>query len=192
MTDHREPRRISFLHSAGASRSGPGKNIRAMALRGPSLRAGTSRWEQVGCAADDQERESSESPMLNAFWRVAPSVLLNFLAIRDALAFLRAIVFSSRTSAEVHARRFFFLFAIKPPFQESQLVSLTGANEKPTDGVKTHLAVEPLPHCRAWNFTATTRSQMRQGELTNAFVGSFLARRETGGNSSFRNATRLY
>jgi hypothetical protein len=74
--------------------------------------------------------------MLNAFWRVAPSVLLSFLAICDALDFLRAIVFSSRTSAEVHARRFFFLFAINPPFQESQLVSLTGANEKPTDGLE--------------------------------------------------------
>jgi hypothetical protein len=46
---------------------------------------------------------------------------------------LRAIVFSSRSSPELHARRFFFLFAIKPPFQERQLVSLTGAKEKPTD-----------------------------------------------------------
>jgi hypothetical protein len=74
--------------------------------------------------------------MLKAFWRVAPSVLLSFLAICAALVFLRAIVFSSRTSPEVHARRFFFLFAIKPPCQEWQLVSLTGVKEKPTDGMK--------------------------------------------------------
>jgi hypothetical protein len=80
--------------------------------------------------SENQERESSESPMLNAFWRVAPSVRLSFFAICDALVFLRAIVFSSRSSLEVHARRFFFLFAITPPFQERQLVSLIGAKEK--------------------------------------------------------------
>src|SRR6516162_4335330 len=56
--------------------------------------------------------------MLKAFWRVAPSVLRSFFAICDALVFLRAIIFSSRSSLEVHARRFFFLFAITPPFQE--------------------------------------------------------------------------
>src|SRR3974377_1728090 len=71
------------------------------------------------CALKNQEREASESPMLKAFWRVAPSVLLSFFAIFDALVFLRAIVFSSRSSLEVHARRFFFLFAITPPFQEN-------------------------------------------------------------------------
>jgi hypothetical protein len=58
--------------------------------------------------------------MLKAFWRVAPSVLLNFLAICDALVFLRAIVFSSRTSLEVHERRLFFLLAIVSPFQDKQ------------------------------------------------------------------------
>jgi len=95
-------------------------------------------------AAEGQERESSESPMLNAFCRVAPSVRRSFLAIADARVFLRANVLSSRTSPEVHARRFFFLFAIKPPFQERQLVSLTGANEKPNDGMKiVSAAVEP-------------------------------------------------
>jgi hypothetical protein len=56
--------------------------------------------------------------MLKAFWRVAPSVLLSFLAIADALVFLRAIVLSALTSLEVHARRFFFLLAIKPPLQD--------------------------------------------------------------------------
>ena len=70
--------------------------------------------------------------MLKAFWRVAPSVLLSFFAICDALVFLRAIVFKSRSSLEVHARRFFFLFAITPPFQERQLVSLMRAKEKPS------------------------------------------------------------
>ena len=71
--------------------------------------------------------------MLNAFCRVAPSVLFNLLAILAAGVFLRAIVFRSRTSPEVHARRFFVRFAIKPPFQERQLVSLTGVKEKPSD-----------------------------------------------------------
>jgi hypothetical protein len=79
----------------------------------------------------DNYRESSDSPMLKAFCRVAPSVLLSFFAICEALVFLRAIVFRSRSSPEVHARRFFFLFAIKPPFQERLLVSLTEAKEKP-------------------------------------------------------------
>src|SRR5690348_18366674 len=90
------------------------------------------------CALKNQERESSESPMLKAFWRVAPSVLLSFFAICDALVFLRAIVFSSRSSLEVHPRRFFFLFAITPPFQETQLVSLIGAKEKPTAPISCH------------------------------------------------------
>jgi hypothetical protein len=73
--------------------------------------------------------------MLNAFWRVAPSVLFNFLAIREAGVFLFAIVFSSRTSPEVHARRFFALLAIEPPFQCRRLVSLVGTKEKPKDGM---------------------------------------------------------
>jgi hypothetical protein len=44
--------------------------------------------------------------MLNAFWRVAPSVRFNFLAIRPAGVFVRAIVFRSRTWADVHTRLF--------------------------------------------------------------------------------------
>ncbi|MFZ2066206.1 MAG: hypothetical protein WAV27_09510 [Xanthobacteraceae bacterium] len=55
--------------------------------------------------------------MLNAFWRVAPSVRFSFLAILEAGVFLFAIAFSSRTSTEVHPRRFFVLLAIEPPFQ---------------------------------------------------------------------------
>lgn len=54
--------------------------------------------------------------MLNAFCRVAPSVRFNFLAIFDAGVFLFAMVFNSRTSPEVHARRF-VLLAIEPPYQ---------------------------------------------------------------------------
>jgi hypothetical protein len=45
---------------------------------------------------------------------------------------LRAIVFSSRSSLEDHARRFFFLFAITPPFQERPVVSLMRTKEKPS------------------------------------------------------------
>jgi hypothetical protein len=83
--------------------------------------------------------------MLNAFCRVAPSVLFNFLAIFDAGVFLFAIVFSSRTSTEVQARRFFVLLAIEPPFQnEGSLISLAGTKEKPKGGIKNRfVAVEP-------------------------------------------------
>jgi hypothetical protein len=56
--------------------------------------------------------------MLNAFWRVAPSVLFNFLAIFAAAVFFFANVFNSRTSVAVQARRFFDFLAINPPFQE--------------------------------------------------------------------------
>ena len=80
--------------------------------------------------------------MLNAFCRVAPSDRFNFLAILPAGVFLRAIVLSSRTSLEVHARRFFDFFAIKPPFQERQLVSLMGTKEKTTDGME---MIQPSP-----------------------------------------------
>jgi hypothetical protein len=107
------------------------KNIPRNGNRGPYLGAGADQRVRNRFAADSQERESSESPMLKAFWRVAPSVLLSFLAICDALVFLRAIAFSSRTSPEVHPRRFFFRFAIKPPFRERQLVSRMSVKEKP-------------------------------------------------------------
>jgi hypothetical protein len=55
--------------------------------------------------------------MLNAFCRVAPSVRFNFLAILDAGVFRFAMDFKSRTSPEVHARRFFARLAIEPPLQ---------------------------------------------------------------------------
>ena len=85
---------------------------------------------KLGLLLLDQERESRESPMLNAFCRVAPSDRRSFLAILPAGVFLRAIVFRSRSSPAVHARRFFGLLAIKPPFQQRQFVSLTGVDEK--------------------------------------------------------------
>ena len=67
--------------------------------------------------------------MLNAFCRVAPSVLFNFLAILAAGVFLRAMVLSSRTSPEVHARRFFDFLGINPPYQIGSWYPLAGAEE---------------------------------------------------------------
>jgi hypothetical protein len=67
--------------------------------------------------------------MLNAFCRVAPSVRFNFLAILAAGVFLRAMVFSSRTSVEVHARRFFDFLGINPPYQIGSWYPLAGAEE---------------------------------------------------------------
>src|SRR5215469_17714049 len=62
-------------------------------------------------------RLSSDTPISNAFWRVAPSVLLSFLAIWLALVFFRAILLSVRSCTEVHARRFFILLAIRLPIR---------------------------------------------------------------------------
>jgi hypothetical protein len=110
--------------------------------------------------------------MLNAFCRVAPSDLFSFLAIRPAGVFLRAIDFSSRTSVEVQARRFFDFLAIKPPFQERQFVSLTGVNEKSEDGISEHLLTdEPRPHGLAADMA---------GELRKSLLDCFLARHALG------------
>src|SRR6185437_7206779 len=73
--------------------------------------------------------------MLNAFWRVAPSVLFNFLAILAAAVFFLASDFNSRISVAVQARRFFDFLAINPPFQERQTVSLSGGERNTTHGV---------------------------------------------------------
>ncbi len=51
--------------------------------------------------------------MLNAFCRVAPSVLFNVLAIFLAGIFVFAIVFNPRTSVAVQARRFLAFLAIE-------------------------------------------------------------------------------
>ena len=71
-------------------------------------RGSTSLGQLVG----SQTRESRDSPRLNAFWRVAPSVRFNVLAMLDARVFFLAAVFNARTSAVDHGRRFDFL-AIK-------------------------------------------------------------------------------
>jgi hypothetical protein len=102
--------------------------------------------------------------MLNAFCRVAPSDLFNFLAILPAGVFLRAIVLSSRTSLEVHARRFFDFFAIKPPFHVRQLVSLMGAKEKTTDGI------EMIALKTSTQLGPQISPQIRQGKLINGFL----------------------
>jgi hypothetical protein len=96
-----------------------------------------------------QERESSESPMLNAFCRVAPSVRFNFLAILEAGVFLFAIVFSSRTSDEVHARRF-VLLAIEPPYQMKAVCIPCGSERKAEIREKNRfVAVEAPDHFAA-------------------------------------------
>lgn len=71
--------------------------------------------------------------MLNAFCRVAPSVLFSFLAILDAGVFFFAIDFNSRTSVEVQARRFFVLLAIEPPFQMKVIWIPCGSEGKDND-----------------------------------------------------------
>jgi hypothetical protein len=114
-----------------------------------------------------QERESSDSPILKAFCRVAPSVLFNFLAMLAAGVFLRAIDFRSRSSAAVHARRFFGLLAIKPPF-------------------KLKAACIPYGRCRQsqqmagqyiWSSRTilTNAAQICLSALTKSFVSSFIS-----------------
>ena len=71
------------------------------------------QWRGLNWGRDsglpDYERESSDNPRLNAFCRVAPSVRFRVRTMLAAPVFLRAIVFSVRTSDEVHERRFDFL-----------------------------------------------------------------------------------
>lgn len=74
--------------------------------------------------------------MLNAFCRVAPSVLFSFLAILEAGVFLFAIDFSSRTSVEVHARRFLVLLAIEPPLEMKASCIPCGSEGKEQDGIE--------------------------------------------------------
>jgi hypothetical protein len=63
----------------------------------------------LGQLIGSQARESRDSPRLNAFWRVAPSVRFNVLAMLEARVFFLAAVFKIRTSAVDHGRRFDFL-----------------------------------------------------------------------------------
>jgi hypothetical protein len=69
----------------------------------------------VGSSFQDQERESSDSPILKAFCRVAPSVRFKVRAMLAARVFFLASVFNVRTSSDFHARRLEFL-AISLPF----------------------------------------------------------------------------
>src|SRR4029077_10201702 len=59
--------------------------------------------------------EFSETPRCSAFCRIAPSVLLNLLAIFLAGVLARASDLNSRTAASVHARRLAFFLGIVPP-----------------------------------------------------------------------------
>jgi hypothetical protein len=68
----------------------------------------------VAQAARDQTRESSDTPRLKAFWRVAPSVRFSRRAIFLAGVLLRASDFNSRTSPTVHSRRARRFLAVTP------------------------------------------------------------------------------
>jgi hypothetical protein len=59
---------------------------------------------ECAAAEDLNAHQSSDTPILNAFWRVAPSVRFSFLAIFPALVLFRASVFRARTAVVVHAR----------------------------------------------------------------------------------------
>ena len=60
-------------------------------------------------------RESSDSPILNAFCRVAPSVRFKARAMLAALVFFFACTFNLRMSAVVHERRFNLLAILVIP-----------------------------------------------------------------------------
>jgi hypothetical protein len=90
-------RRLTYLRPKHASITEKPRRLAGLELAG------------VGSSFPDQERESSDSPILKAFCRVAPSVRFRVRAMLAARVFLRAIVFSVRTSADVHERRFEFL-----------------------------------------------------------------------------------
>ena len=116
--------------------------------------------------------------MLNAFCRVAPSVRLNLLAILPAGVFLRAIVFSSRTSPDDQARRFFALLAIKPP---SQLKATCRRYASRTNGRQRRRRSVLLKS----NDPRQVGTQRQWDARTNGFVRLFLARCGPGINPSF-------
>src|SRR5262249_2158380 len=66
-------------------------------------------------------RVSSDSPILKAFCRVAPSVLLNVRAMFAARVLLAASFFKLRTSLVVHVR----LFILRLQDQKMKIVLLT-------------------------------------------------------------------
>jgi len=77
------------------------RNDRGLGERSRGLRQPTG--------AKFQARVSSDSPRLNAFCRVAPSVRFRVLAMLAALVFFFASVFKVRTCSAVHARLDAFL-----------------------------------------------------------------------------------
>jgi hypothetical protein len=91
-------RRLTYLRPKHASINEKPRRLAGLELAGVA-----------GACLPDQERESSDSPILKAFCRVAPSVRFRVRAMLAARDFLRAIVFSVRTSDDVHERRFDFL-----------------------------------------------------------------------------------
>src|ERR1700739_626683 len=72
-----------------------------------------SSFDQITSSFRYYIRASSDTPKLNAFWRVAPSVRFSFFAIFPARVFFRASVFKVRTSSVVQERRFpFFMIRL--------------------------------------------------------------------------------
>jgi hypothetical protein len=65
-------------------------------------------------------RESRDSPRLNAFCRVAPSVRFKVRAMLAACVFFLAAAFKVRTSAVDHGRRFDFLAINESPNEEEE------------------------------------------------------------------------
>ena len=80
-----------------------------------------------------QARELSDNPILNAFWRVAPSLRFNALAILAAGFLFLASDFNVRTCTGVHARRFdtFLAIQITPGSRKGRLVAENSYKEKP-------------------------------------------------------------
>ena len=76
--------------------------------------------KEISRSTPTQTRESSDTPMLSAFCRVAPSERFSVLAMRAACVFFRASAFKVRTCSGVHARRFVAFLAIKqtPDFEK--------------------------------------------------------------------------
>jgi hypothetical protein len=74
------------------------------------------------CNSQVQARESNDSPILNAFCRVAPSLRFRLFAIFFAEIFLRAADFNSRTSAVVQARLFLAIAVLR--FSKCALIAV--------------------------------------------------------------------
>src|SRR5271167_3122156 len=76
-------------------------------------------------------RESSERPMLNAFWRVAPSVRFRVFAILFAGTFFLASDLRSRTCTDVQGRLFDRFFIANLSIKGPVLVAVSWSKEKP-------------------------------------------------------------